>query len=72
MKRRQLTHAIIDISIPVLNKCAKAGQDTEIPEFNFKNRGSMAYIGSWEAVVDMTPVHRRATEGGHFAWFFWR
>ncbi|KAJ2961911.1 hypothetical protein NQZ79_g2910 [Umbelopsis isabellina] len=56
---------------PVFNKCAKNGQDTKIPEFNFKNRGSMAYIGSWEAVVDMTPVHQRATEGGHLAWFFW-
>jgi hypothetical protein len=32
----------------------------------------MAYIGSWEAVVDMSPVHKKATEGGHLAWFFWR
>ncbi|CAM0141243.1 unnamed protein product [Umbelopsis sp. WA50703] len=56
----------------VFNKYAKSGQDTKIPVFNFKNRGSMAYIGSWEAVVDMSPVHKKATEGGHLAWFFWR
>lgn len=54
------------------NKAAKKDPETEIPEFSFKNRGSMAYIGSWEAVVDMTPVHQKATEGGHLAWFFWR
>ncbi|KAI7870267.1 pyridine nucleotide-disulfide oxidoreductase-domain-containing protein [Spinellus fusiger] len=41
-------------------------------EFKFANRGSMAYIGSWEAVVDMTPVHKKASEGGHMAWLFWR
>ncbi|KAI8576378.1 hypothetical protein K450DRAFT_274731 [Umbelopsis ramanniana AG] len=56
----------------VFNKAAKNGLDTEVPEFSFHNRGSMAYIGSWEAVVDMTPVHKKASEGGHLAWFFWR
>jgi NADH dehydrogenase FAD-containing subunit len=56
----------------VFNRAAKKGPDTEVTEFGFKNRGSMAYIGSWEAVVDMTPVHQKATEGGHLAWFFWR
>ncbi|KAL0076187.1 NDE1, mitochondrial external NADH dehydrogenase [Phycomyces blakesleeanus] len=40
--------------------------------FSFENRGSMAYIGSWQAVVDMRPVHEKATEGGHMAWMFWR
>lgn len=56
----------------VLNKAAKKGPDAQVPEFSFHNRGSMAYIGSWEAVVDMTPVHKKASEGGHLAWFFWR
>lgn len=65
----ELTNAILHIAF---NKAAKKGSEIEIPDFNFKNRGSMAYIGSWEAVVDMTPVHQKATEGGHLAWFFWR
>ncbi|KAI8088961.1 FAD/NAD-P-binding domain-containing protein [Halteromyces radiatus] len=40
--------------------------------FSFKNMGSMAYIGSWKAVVDMSAVHEGATEGGFLAWLFWR
>ncbi|KAG0172383.1 hypothetical protein DFQ28_010074 [Apophysomyces sp. BC1034] len=54
-----------------LNKLAR--NKAISPEgFSFDNRGSMAYIGSWEAVVDMSPVHEKATEGGHMAWMFWR
>ncbi|CAO3596211.1 unnamed protein product [Absidia cylindrospora] len=40
--------------------------------FSFKNMGSMAYIGKWRAVVDMSAVHEKATEGGFLAWLFWR
>ncbi|RUP47384.1 FAD/NAD(P)-binding domain-containing protein, partial [Jimgerdemannia flammicorona] len=39
---------------------------------HYLGRGAMAYIGNWEAVVDMSPVHRKAKEQGHLAWFFWR
>ncbi|SAM08909.1 hypothetical protein [Absidia glauca] len=54
----------------VLNNQIK-GKPTE-EGFSFKNMGSMAYIGSWKAVVDMTPVHKNAAESGFFAWLFWR
>ena len=60
------------MAVTVFNKAVKKGSETEVAEFSFKNRGSMAYIGAWEAVVDMSPVHQKATEGGHLAWFFWR
>ncbi|KAI8371696.1 FAD/NAD-P-binding domain-containing protein [Radiomyces spectabilis] len=55
----------------VFNREARGKEITE-KGFSFDNRGSMAYIGKWEAVVDMTPVHQKATEGGHMAWLFWR
>ncbi|GJJ71411.1 NADH:ubiquinone reductase (non-electrogenic) [Entomortierella parvispora] len=40
--------------------------------FSFKNLGSMAYIGNWEAVVDMTKINEKAKESGKLAWIFWR
>ncbi|KAF9317357.1 hypothetical protein BG003_000878 [Podila horticola] len=56
-----------------LNKLAKYPErsftDVTAP-FSFKNLGSMAYIGNWEAVVDMT--NENAKESGKLAWIFWR
>ncbi|ORX58687.1 FAD/NAD-P-binding domain-containing protein [Hesseltinella vesiculosa] len=43
-----------------------------VKPFSFRNLGAMAYIGKWQAVVDMSPVHKKAKEGGSLAWFFWR
>lgn len=55
------------------NKEVKLGQeDPKQSDFTFASRGSMAYIGKWEAVVDMSPINEKATEGGHMAWVFWR
>ncbi|KAL1926060.1 hypothetical protein VTP01DRAFT_6097 [Rhizomucor pusillus] len=54
-----------------LNKEAKTGK-VQTEDFKFASHGSMAYIGSWEAVIDMSPVHEKAKEGGHMAWVFWR
>ncbi|KAG0233833.1 hypothetical protein BGW41_001365 [Actinomortierella wolfii] len=58
-----------------LNKMAKKPEldMTELTKpFSFKNMGTMAYIGNWEAVVDMTPLSKDAKESGHMAWVFWR
>ncbi|KAF9081251.1 hypothetical protein BGX23_001098 [Mortierella sp. AD031] len=58
-----------------LNKLAKQPEksftDVTAP-FSFKNLGSMAYIGNWEAVVDMTKINEKAKESGTLAWVFWR
>ncbi|KAF9923905.1 hypothetical protein FBU30_006066 [Linnemannia zychae] len=58
-----------------LNKLAKQPEkslsDVTGP-FSFKNLGSMAYIGNWEAVVDMTKINENAKESGTLAWVFWR
>lgn len=58
-----------------LNKLARRPElnftDVTKP-FVFKNYGAMAYIGSWEAVVDMTSINNKAKESGTFAWVFWR
>ncbi|KAG0261515.1 hypothetical protein BG011_000979 [Mortierella polycephala] len=58
-----------------LNKLAKQPEksltDVTAP-FSFKNLGSMAYIGNWEAVVDMTKINENAKESGKLAWVFWR
>ncbi|CAM0137748.1 unnamed protein product [Umbelopsis sp. WA50703] len=56
----------------VLNKQAKKGVDYAVEPFIFKNRGSMAYIGSSEALVDMSTVHQKAKRSGHLAWLLWR
>lgn len=58
-----------------LNKLAKRPEltFTDVTEpFAFKNFGTMAYIGSWEAVVDMTNINEKAKKSGTFAWIFWR
>ncbi|KFH67497.1 hypothetical protein MVEG_06229 [Podila verticillata NRRL 6337] len=58
-----------------LNKLAKYPERsfTDVAEpFSFKNLGSMAYIGNWEAVVDMTKLNENAKESGKLAWIFWR
>ncbi|KAG0260511.1 hypothetical protein DFQ27_003493 [Actinomortierella ambigua] len=58
-----------------LNTMAKRPEKdmTEITKpFSFKNMGTMAYIGNWEAVVDMTTLNKEAKESGHMAWVFWR
>jgi len=58
-----------------LNKLAKYPERsfTDVAEpFSFKNLGSMAYIGNWEAVVDMTKINENAKESGKLAWIFWR
>ncbi|KAG0221621.1 hypothetical protein BGX31_009676 [Mortierella sp. GBA43] len=58
-----------------LNKWSKQPEksltDVSAP-FSFKNLGSMAYIGNWEAVVDMTKINENAKESGRLAWIFWR
>jgi len=58
-----------------LNKLArhpeKSLEDVTKP-FSFKNLGSMAYIGNWEAVVDMTKLNGKAKDSGKLAWVFWR
>ncbi|KAI9285231.1 NDE1, mitochondrial external NADH dehydrogenase [Umbelopsis sp. AD052] len=56
----------------VLNKQVKKGSDYLAKPFIFKNRGSMAYIGSSEALVDMSTVHQKAKRSGHLAWLLWR
>ncbi|KAG2175574.1 hypothetical protein INT43_001221 [Umbelopsis isabellina] len=56
----------------VLNKQARKGADYAVEPFIFKNRGSMAYIGSSEALVDMSTVHQNAKRSGHLAWMLWR
>ncbi|KAJ6634797.1 putative NADH dehydrogenase [Pseudolycoriella hygida] len=58
-----------------LNKLAKRPElnFTDVTEpFVFKNFGAMAYIGNWEAVVDMTNINEKAKKSGTFAWIFWR
>ncbi|KAI8149568.1 FAD/NAD-P-binding domain-containing protein [Fennellomyces sp. T-0311] len=40
--------------------------------FTFKNRGMMAYIGSSEALVDMSSIHQLAKQSGHLAYLVWR
>ncbi|KAF9998027.1 hypothetical protein BGZ65_006430, partial [Modicella reniformis] len=58
-----------------LNKWSKQPEKslTDVAQpFSFKNLGSMAYIGNWEAVVDMTKINENAKESGRFAWIFWR
>ncbi|KAF9581140.1 hypothetical protein BGW38_001953 [Lunasporangiospora selenospora] len=58
-----------------LNKLAKNPEKsfTDVTQpFNFQNFGSMAYIGNWEAVVDMTKINEKAKESGRLAWVFWR
>ncbi|EPB88515.1 hypothetical protein HMPREF1544_04628 [Mucor circinelloides 1006PhL] len=56
-----------------LNAIAKKGY--ELPdgkEFKYKNNGIMAYIGSYEALVDMSAWHNWAKMSGHLSWLLWR
>ncbi|KAI9304859.1 pyridine nucleotide-disulfide oxidoreductase-domain-containing protein [Cunninghamella echinulata] len=56
----------------VLNKQIKGKQDN-VEGFTFKNMGTMAYIGKWNAVVDMSgAINENATATGTSAWLFWR
>ncbi|KAI9475754.1 MAG: FAD/NAD(P)-binding domain-containing protein [Benjaminiella poitrasii] len=56
-----------------LNKIAKKGDDfPEGKEFKFRNNGMMAYIGSHEALVDLSAVHNWAKMSGHLSWLLWR
>ncbi|OAD81122.1 hypothetical protein PHYBLDRAFT_154025 [Phycomyces blakesleeanus NRRL 1555(-)] len=56
----------------VFNKMVVHGSDMEANCFEFKNRGMMAYIGSSEALVDMSSVHQLAKKSGHLPWLLWR
>jgi NADH dehydrogenase FAD-containing subunit len=41
-------------------------------EFKFENKGMMAYIGSSEALIDMSAVRDWAKMSGRFSWLLWR
>ncbi|OBZ86530.1 putative NADH dehydrogenase [Choanephora cucurbitarum] len=56
--------------VKVLNQMAKLKDVND--EFKFKNNGMMAYIGSYEALVDMSAVKKWAKMSGHLSWFLWR
>ncbi|GAA5802081.1 hypothetical protein HPULCUR_007541 [Helicostylum pulchrum] len=56
----------------VFNGTAKKGYEVPATEFEYKDRGMMAYIGSYEALVDMSSVHEQATKSGHLSWLLWR
>ncbi|KAI9255676.1 FAD/NAD(P)-binding domain-containing protein [Phascolomyces articulosus] len=56
----------------VLNNDQGNINKTPPQSFMFKNRGKMAYIGSSEALVDMSSVHELAKQSGHLAWYLWR
>lgn len=46
----------------------------QVPAFNFRYFGSMAYIGNWRAIVDLRLLASGASlrQGGRLAWIFWR
>jgi NADH dehydrogenase FAD-containing subunit len=56
----------------MLNLSAKKGYEEKGDDFKFKNRGMMAYIGSSEALVDMSSVHEMAKQSGRLSWLLWR
>ncbi|KAI8367170.1 FAD/NAD(P)-binding domain-containing protein [Choanephora cucurbitarum] len=56
--------------VKALNRMAKLQNVSD--EFKFKNNGMMAYIGSYEALVDMSAVKKWAKMSGHLSWFLWR
>ncbi|KAI8981627.1 NDE1, mitochondrial external NADH dehydrogenase [Mycotypha africana] len=60
--------------VKALNAIAKSGDYTEADGkgFRFKNKGMMAYIGSYEALIDMSAVHNWAKMSGHLSWLLWR
>ncbi|KAL7754004.1 hypothetical protein RI367_000937 [Sorochytrium milnesiophthora] len=51
-----------------LNSVA-AGKAQEVAPFGYHHMGSMAYVGSWKAVVDF-PQHWKPS--GYLAWLVWR
>ncbi|KAJ9089596.1 hypothetical protein DSO57_1011434 [Entomophthora muscae] len=66
--------------VKVLNK----GMSENTPPFQFHNRGVMAYLGNWNAIVELkdpTPSNSSLTlsgkpatikQAGRVAWFLWR
>lgn len=56
----------------VFNIIAKQGENGLAEDFNFVNRGMMAYIGRYEALVDMSSVLQWAKQSGHMSWLVWR
>lgn len=71
-----LSHCTCDLPIVATQKAAylarMLNQGEHKQEFMFRNRGTMAYIGSSEALVDMSSIHRKAKNSGHLAWLLWR
>ncbi|KAF8075047.1 hypothetical protein FPV67DRAFT_1475820 [Lyophyllum atratum] len=57
--------------VKVLNNIAK---DQPVPKpFEFKNFGSLAYIGDWKAIYDRPGTEGfMSKEGGRLAWLLWR
>jgi NADH dehydrogenase FAD-containing subunit len=56
-----------------LNAIAKRGyEETDGKDFQYRNKGMMAYIGSYEALVDMSAIRNWAKMSGHVSWFLWR
>ncbi|CAO3635939.1 unnamed protein product [Cunninghamella blakesleeana] len=55
----------------VLNQKKMIGKST--PDiFKFKNRGMMVNLGTSEALLDMSPVHKNAKNSGRLAWLLWK
>ena len=60
-------------SVPAPDAKTK-GEAFEGAPFEFRNAGSLAYVGGWEAVFDRTRAARgpRGKETGRLAWLLWR
>lgn len=66
--------------VQVLNN----GNSDTVPPFSYQNRGIMAYLGNWNAIVELkdpTPSSSSVTlsgkpatikQSGRVAWFLWR
>ncbi|KAJ3370382.1 hypothetical protein GGF31_004213 [Allomyces arbusculus] len=53
-----------------LSKQLNKFDESAVVPFSFRNRGSMAYIGGWKAIVDLpTDMHKPS---GYSAWVLWR
>ncbi|RDX42840.1 FAD/NAD-P-binding domain-containing protein [Lentinus brumalis] len=57
-----------------LNKIIRSGDDAaHTAPFEFRNAGSLAYVGDWEAIFDRTKAHGpKGKETGRLAWLLWR
>lgn len=54
-----------------LNKLIKDKKHDE--PFVFRNAGSLAYLGGWQAIYDRSKTDRVKTkEAGRLAWLLWR